>query len=241
MFGMNTLLLLLIIYLVYLLIWLVVNVVVYSISVAFNLPKAYEWLVKLSVAVLYLLNFIIGIGLLWYGVILFLSGQFFWLVLYFFIGISLISTLLSVSQWPFVIITAFLSEKLEKKDFYDESTNISKRSKASKLKEKDLKISIKVAKYFLALYFLNVSYFLIFPIEREDVSWGGFIIKPFFAVIMFSIVFGIPYGIYRKIKYGRFFQKDKRIFFTKIFKSSFIVLLVSTVWLFIFSWLIGTL
>lgn len=229
---MNTILFAVLVYVSYLFIWFVINLVAYFFAVAFKKPAILAVFVGLAVIVVQILNFGIGIGLFIYTISLLFDGQFLWFLLMIFIGISLISGVLGFLQMPFMLIPGYFAEKFENVDLEEDTVIgeiLDKDNKIVDISEGETSLKTRFAKYFLAVYALGLVNLIIFPVEREGLAPLAYITKPFLQIISLSLIIGIPYGIYRKIKHKPFFTKDKRYFLIqtwKVYLYIFIPLLV---------------
>lgn len=233
-----------IIYLIYLFIWLVINLVIYFFSVATNNSKPIVFLIGITAIVIYLLNLILGIGLFWIGVSLLLDRQFFWFILYFLFGAGSISYLFNIIQIPFLGIPGYFCGKIEKElneEDIETAEVIDKSGNVIDKIEGDRVVSKRLAKYFLAFYSLILFSLFIFPVEREGLGILGFIIKPLTQMIGGTIIVGIPYCIYRKLKYKVFFTKDNRYFFVQVWKLCLYIFVPYLILLYVFAFLTGTL
>jgi len=237
---MNNIILLIVAYILYLLLWFVINLVFYFVSMAFRKPQIYNVITGVSMLVVYLLNFIVGLGMLVFGISLLLDKEFLWFLFYFFIGATLISWIFSIVQFPFIAIASYFSEKIEEKDFDEEvvaNEIINKKGEIVKKTEGDVAVSSRVAKYFIVLYFINLLPLFLFSAEREGTTWDAYILKPFSGVVLTTILLGVPYGIYNKFKEKLFFTKDKRYFFIKIWKVGIYIYMILLVLVYLLSWL----
>lgn len=225
----NTLILFLVAYVLYILIWGVINIVAYFLSIALKKPAIHQALNALAAIIAFIFNFLLGIWLLWIGIELFIDGKYLIFFLYFLFGSSIALWVINILQLPFYGISGYFSAKI---DEFDSRHNteieyevLSKDGKVINTVSKDLESSSKMARYFIFLYFLNLLPLLLFSIEREGLTWDAYILKPFSGVVFISAITGIPYGIYNKIKSLPFFTKDKRDFFTNIWKTSSFILI----------------
>lgn len=220
---MNTVLIVAFVYILYLFIWFVINLVAYFSSIAFKKIVIINTFVGLTVIVVQLLNFGLGIWLLLYTFSFLFSGQFIWFFIMIFIGIGFILGVLRYLQMPFMLIPIYFAEKVEKIDF-DEDTVVGeildKDNRVIDISEGETSLKTRFAKYFLAFYAYNLIYILIFPGEREGLATFDYITKPLFQIIGSTLLIGLPYGIYRKIKYKAFFPRDKRYFLIQVWKLS---------------------
>jgi hypothetical protein len=220
---MNNFLLFIIIYISLLIVWFTINIVFYFLSVLLKKKTLTDLLARLSIIALYIVNTLIGFYLVFLMITFFLSGQWLFFVLLFFFGVGLISGLASFIQIPFVVISNYFAEKFESIDF-DENIEraeiLDEKNKVVDILEGETVIKTKLAKWFIALYGLGVISLIISPIERKGLMGGGFITKPFFQIISTTLIIGLPYGIYRLIRYRNFFPNDKRYFLIETWKIS---------------------
>ncbi len=229
---MSNLLLFLLAYVVYIVVWFVINLIVYFFALAFKKPFIFKTLEGLTIFIVWLFNFFAGIGLLWLGWSLLFGGNFIWFLVYIFIGVGIISSLLNIVQMPFYLIPTFFSANLDGKNFNEaiiEAEIIDENGVAVKSKENDTDISVKMAKYFAGFYFLNFLPLIIDPSQREGIKILDYIIKPFLGVILISLLAAIPYIIYSKFELKSFFPADKRYFFIGIWRIGFFISLIITI------------
>lgn len=175
----------------------------------------------LSSGALIILNFIFSLAILAWG------GSFLWegriLVFLGFVVVwwtGLIPKLLMVPQLPFVLINGFFISKIERVDFEEDvakAETLDKNNNVVGLSEGDTAISLRLAKYFVILFCLNLLGMLIFP-DQDGMT--SYFITPATQVFGPTVIVGFPYAIYRKLRFGRFFQEDKRYFLIKTWKLS---------------------
>lgn len=233
---MNNLLLAVIFLLVYILLWFTINIVAYFTSVFLETKKIFRAFGKLAYTVAYIFNFLVGIGLIWFGISLLLSGHFLWFIVYLFIGAGIIGFLINLLQFPFIYITVYLSEKIEEKNFNEDIASaeiIDKDGKILKKVEGDTTISVRMAKYFTLLFTVNLLSVFIYPEARAGWRWGDYFLSPFLWIVSESFVVGIIYVLYHKIRYNLFFPEDKRYFFIHVWRICFLALLPITLFLFL--------
>lgn len=165
---MNTLFLFIFVYLAYLLIWLIINIVAYFLSLVFKTRKIVEILAMLAIVILWIFNFLLGIGLLVYAISVLLSGQILWFLILIFFGIGLISGLISYLLLPFVLITTYFAQKIEDinldediilGEILDENDKVIGKAGMKKLFMKN-KHNLIIALFLLLI--LLVSFFLLF-------------------------------------------------------------------------------
>lgn len=223
---MTNILIFVIVYLAYILVWLIVNLLAYFASIAFKKTKIFTGLTVITYIIIYILNFLIGIGMFWWAISLLLSGEFLWLIFMIFIGFSLINGLLSFLQYPFIFIPAYLSEKIENSNKEDDVVTgevLDEKGRVIAKSEGDSTISGRLAKYFLAFFVLNLLSIIIFPEAGQQLKAFDYITKPFLQMIGGSLIIGLPYIIYRKIKYRSFFPQDKRILFIAVWRLNLLI------------------
>lgn len=216
-------------YLGYLFFWFTINLVVYFVSLSLKKPKIFEVLAGLSIGIIYIFNFLVGLWLLWIGIKLLLDGQWLWFLLYIFIGASIFSWLLALIQMPFNFILVYFSTKMEEKNFNENIVSAEILDKdggvIGKTIEGDTAISVRMAKYFSILYLIGLINILFISSEGENTIWFGYITKPFSDVVFLTLIIGFVYIIFHKIKNKSFFPKDKRYFFIKVWKIGIYVYL----------------
>ncbi len=218
---LSNILIVLIIYLVYLLVWFILNLLAYFLSLVFKTKKILGFFVGAAAVLYYIFTFLLGLYLLWIIISLLLSGLLLWFFIMLFFGIFVIYGIVGFLQAPFVLIPTYFLEKIEKANFGENivvGEILDKDNKIIDVSEGETSLKIRFAKYFLAIYALNLTSLIIFPVEREGLAPFDFITKPFFQIISLTLIVGIPYGISRKIKRKAFFTKDKRYFLIKTWK-----------------------
>jgi len=218
---MKEILILVIVYLGYLFVWFVVNLLAYFASLVFKKKKIINGLAGISVLVSYFLSFILGIIMLMWMISVLLDGQILLFLLLFIFGAGLITSLITYLQAPFVAIPMFFTEKVKEIDFDEdivEAEILDKDDRVIGKTEGDTTISIRLAKYFLVFYGLNLTWLLISPEEHEGLLLLDYVTIPFTQMIGGTIMVGLPYAIYHRIRYKSFFPEDKRYFFTNTWK-----------------------
>jgi len=206
----------------------VINLLAYFVSIVLKTKKIFEALESLVYIVYYIFSFLFGIALLLFGISLLLGGHFLWLIIYFFVGIGIIGFLFNLLQMPFIFLTAYFSNKIQEKDFEENITTaevIGEKGKVIKKIESDTIISVRLAKYFLLLYLINFASVFLRPEYHAGWRWGDYILWPFLWLVSESLVIGILYVIYHRIRHGLFFPEDRRCFFIQVWKMCFIILL----------------
>ncbi|MCM8787532.1 MAG: hypothetical protein NC935_05705 [Candidatus Omnitrophica bacterium] len=212
---MKTLLIVLIAYLSYLLLWFIVNLLAYYISIVFKKKAVLFFIFGLTSLIVIFLEW--GtFGLLFlYALSLLFSGKFLAFIILFFFGIGLVQMGLNSIKMPFVFISYYfltklanfnLEEQIEKGEILDE------KGKVIDVIEGETTISTRLAKYFLLFYGVNLLEIIIFPDARKGFLLGDFIVVPIFKIIGGTIIFGLLYSIYHKIKFHSFLPQDKRYF-----------------------------
>lgn len=206
-------------------IWYVANAVIYYLSIALKKPVIFESFLTVSLLFLWLYYTVIGIFLFLIGISLLLNRQFLWLVIYIFIGSSIIGWFFSIIQMPFLFIQSYFATKLENFNFEDntlEGEVLDKNNKIIGKTESDSAISIRLARYFILFYLINFV-LIIFPKSNAFYQWSDYLVTPFLQIIGDTIIIGVPYAIYHKIRYKNFMQSDKRYFLIKIWKTWVII------------------
>ncbi len=221
-------------YVIFLFFWLLFVLLFFALSFIFK-----KNLVTIPVGITYLISF--GIQLYIFGYSIYLlwqiisNGEWLLLVLAFVFGgfiIGLWQTIYSFLLAPFIVLATYFLEKVEDTDFGENITAaeiLDKDNNVVGVIEGETTIKVRLAKYFLAVYALPLASLLIFPVEREGLAPIDYFTKPFFQIISLTMIVGIPYGIFRKIKRKSFFTKDKRYFLIQTWKIGlyiFIPLLV---------------
>jgi hypothetical protein len=223
---MNYLILAVIVYLAYLFTWLMINLVFYFFSLAFKKRAILNTLTGLGIVALYIFNLLTGVSLLWLAISLLLDSQFLWFFIMIMFGIGLIAGILNVLQAPFIIITSYFTEKIEKVDFKENTVTaeiLDKDNKVVGKVEGSTTVSTRLAKYFVSFFLLNLISIFLFPEDGVKLAPLDYIVKPAMQVIGGTLIFGIPYGIYRLIRYKRFFPEDKRYFYIQVWKINLII------------------
>lgn len=153
-------------------------------------------------------------------------------------------TLILPLMFPYYFISAYFREEVEKIDFDENVVSgevMNEEGEVVGVVEGDAEIYSRMGKYFMALYGLGLVSLLIFPLEREGLGLGGYIMKSFYEVIWGTLIFGIAVLVYRKFKYKHAFPNDKRYLLIDIWKTAFYIYGILVVLLFIFALIIGTL
>jgi hypothetical protein len=225
-------------------VWGVLNLIVYFISVVTDSMKPVKTISGFTYIAIVIYQILIWIWLIYIGVQLFMSGQWIFLILYVLIGYGFVATIFGMFQAPFILIPAYFEEKAEGKskeeeietaEVLDEEGNVVTKLEGEKTMSKNL------ARSFLMLYGINLFALILFPVEREGLVAIDYLMRPFYWMITPTLVVGLIYGIYRKIKHKNFFTEDKRHFFTDVWKYSFYIYAVFTGLLFVVALLTDTL
>ncbi len=223
---MNAFIIIVVVYIAYIFTWLTINSVFYFFSIALKKKGILTALATLSLIGLYILNFLVGIGLFWWAISLLLNGEFLLFIALIFFGIGLISGLISYLQMPFVFITAYFANKLEDVDFNEDIATAEILDKDNKVVGKiegNTAVSIRLAKYFVAFFALNLASMIFFPAQGRAYGVLDYLTTPATQVFGGTLFVGVPYAIYHKIRHKSFFSKDKRYFFIQVWKLNLIV------------------
>ncbi len=234
---METLLIILFVYLAYIFTWFVINIVFYFFSIAFKKKTILNVLTLLGGIVLNIFNFLVGIGFLWLAISLLLNREFLWFILLVFFGFGLIGGLLSFLQLPFVFITTYFSNKLDDIDFNEDIVSaelVDEHNKVVAKIEGDTAISRRLAIYFVLFFAFNLLSIFIFPDDEQQLMALDYIINPTLQILGGTIILGIPYLIYHKIKHKSFLPDDKRYFFIQVWKLNLIFFSILSVLVMIF-------
>lgn len=226
---MNTVVIFLIVLISYVLLWLVANLVLYYLSIVLKKPVILESFHAISTLFLWFYNAILGGVLLWIGIDLLISRQFLWLIIYLFIGSSIIGWFFQILELPFLFIQSYFANKLANFDFDEnivEAEILDEKHKVIGKTEGDSAISRRVAKYFILSYSINLLDLFIFPDKNKSYMWGDYLLTPFLQVFGGTFIVGVPYAIYHKIRYKTFIQSDKRYFFIIVWKIWVIVVVI---------------
>lgn len=216
--------------------WFVINTICYFFSIALKKPTISNTVSGLSVFLLYLLNFLIGIYLLIYSLFLLINGEFLWFLLYIFIGIGIFSWVIGLLQLPFTFIASYYMTKIEDFNFVEDIATaevLDANNKVVSIIEGDTTISVRLAKYFSGLFMFNLISLLLGP-ERDTYvnNWSDYLIKPFIWILSYSVIVGIPYLVFRRIKYKRWLPEDIRLFFISVWRITLYIFIP----LFLFSY-----
>lgn len=231
------LLYLLLMYLSIVFLWFVINTVGYFFSIALNKPAISNTISGLSVLLLYLLNFLIGIYLLVYSISLLLNGEFLWFLFYIFIGFGLFSWMVGLMQLPFTFIASFYMTKIESFNFVENIATaevLDSNNKVVSIIKGDTTISIRLAKYFSSLYVFNLFSLVLGP-EREFYvnNWSDYLTKPFLWILSYSVIVGLPYLIFYRIKHKNWLPEDRRLFFISVWRITLFIMVPVALLLFI--------
>lgn len=228
-------------YLGYLILWGVVCLVAYSIALVFKKPSIIHNLATISTIVIFILEGLIGLGLLIYTISLLFSGQFIWFLIMIFFGLSLLGGILGFLKVPFMVIPLHFSDKIEKMNMSEEVVSgeiLDKDNKVIGISEGDITINIKLARSFLIVYLLNVFSLIMNQNEYPDSMWGDYITSPFLWTTSSVLFVGLLVGIWNKVKGHHFFYPTKKQFLTKtlnviaiIMVILFIIFLLLGVWI----------
>jgi len=235
---MNNIFLSIAVLIIYILLWLVINLLAYYVSIALKTKKIFLLFENLASFVYFIFNFLLGIVLIWIGISLLINGHFVWLAVYLFIGASLISFIIRLFQFPFVFLTVYFSNKLREADFNENIATaevIGDDGKVIKTIEGDTAVLVRMAKYFILLYVINLLSIFIGPEKSAGWKWGDYILWPFVWLISESIVIGILYLAYHKIRHRKFFPENKNYYFIQVWKICFYILLVLSLPIFLFT------
>lgn len=225
---MNTFILLIVIYVAYILTWLTINFVFYFFSIALKKKSILTALTTLSVIALNIFNFLIGVSIFWLAISLLLNREFLWLIVLIFFGAGLIGGFMSYLQMPFVFITAYFTSKLEDMDFNENIASAEILDEDNKVVGKiegNTAISVKLAKYFVAFFALNLISMVLIPEEGRAYGFLDYLTTPATQVFGGTLFVGIPYAIYHRVRHKSFFSKDKRYFFIQVWKLCLIILI----------------
>ncbi len=223
---MNGLLITLLIYLSYLFIWFSINLIAYFCSLAFKKQSILAAVNGISFIILIIFNWAVGIGLFLYSVSLLLNGEILRFVLMILIGIGMYQGFIAYLQLPFVFVSEYFTSKIGKLNFKEVITGAEiQASNSSIVKTIDpgTRLSVQMARYFLVFYTFNLIMMIISPAERVGVYGAGYITKPLLQIVGGTIIIGLPYTIYHKLRFKSFLPKDKRYFFISVWKLSLII------------------
>jgi len=239
------------VYIILLLIWLVINVVFYALSLVskkavFAIPFGLNAVVNYIIQIYFLI--IYPLYLIWQIIV---AKAWLFLILFFFLGsliIGFYQMIVSFLITPFGFITYYFSEKsAHKMDEAEQDKDVvageilDEKGKVIGTTEPDSMISVRMAKYFLGVYFMGVGYLVLFPVEREGIIWWGYITKPFVQIITYTLFVGGFYIIFHKLKYKSFFPKDKRLFYIRVWKTTLFIFIPLGVLLYFLALLTNTL
>lgn len=232
----------LLIYVSILFLWSVINLITFMIS--YLRKKNY----------LNLLNFlnnifliIIQFGLLiWSASILwefFTNKEWLFLFLAFMFGgvvVNFYAMFYSLLAAPFVIITNFLSEKIEKtKDnaWQEYEGEVIYDGKVVSSFMSDDKINRRLAIWFLVDYFSYLLSYLLDFEGRYDWKWPDYITSPIFGIILSSIPIMTISLFFNFIKHKKAFPDGVRLFFANTLRVlGYIMLMLFVIWFVV--WLI---
>lgn len=164
-----------------------------------------------------------------FGISLFLDHQYLWLFVYIIIGYSIAGWLFNVVTIPFLLIQTYFATKLESFNFIEDIERaeiLDENNRVVGVSEGDNTVSTRLAKYFVAFYILNLVCMIIFPEENKLYKWGDYLVTPFLQIIGGTLIIGIPYLIYHKIRYKTFFPFDKRYFYIKVWKTWIVICVI---------------
>ncbi len=193
----------LVIFVLYLLIWTIICFIGYLISLVLQKAAVMKTIYGLSVVVMNILYFIVGIYYLYVAWGLFFSN-FLHFVLFVVIGGYLIVIAMSLMTTPFMLISGYFTELLDEK--------LSKESnyKTSKKDKKNDKDTITLSVLLLMSYFITLIYNVTVGSINESYSWGGHIIGPALAIGVFIIIGLLMGGLYNMVRHEKFYPKGKK-------------------------------
>lgn len=212
-------------YAIIIIVWLIFATLLFALSLIFK-----KNLSAIPVGITYILGFIIQLGLVIYAISILWQiishGEWLILILALIFGSFIIGWwqfIYSLLLMPFSVSASYFLSKIDDTDFKDETLSgevLDEKGKVIGVSESETSLKTRFAKYFLAVYLLDLIPLIIFPVEREGMAPLDYITKPFFQIIGLTLIIGIPYAIYRKIKYKTLLTKDKRYFLIQTWKIS---------------------
>lgn len=207
--------------------WFVVSTLAYFFALIFKKTAVVSFVTGVGLIIQYIANLVLGLLLIWQGITYLIHGEILQLVVYILIGAGLISWLYGFLQLPFTLITTYYIDRIERLDFNEDIATaelLDEKGKVIKKIEGDTSISIRMAKYFIALYLLNLLTMFISQSKPETgYKWADYITLPFVWIISSSLILGIPYLLIHKIRHKQWFTDDKRLFFTTLWKFNFYI------------------
>lgn len=229
---LKTLLIIVIVYISYLLIWGLICLIAFSLSLIFKKPAIIKVISGISQVVVYILSSLIGLGILIYTVSLLLHGEILWFFVMIFVGMGVVAGILSFLQMPFMLIPAYLEEKVENMEREEDVVRgeiLDENNKVIGVVEGEKDISRRLAIYFILVYGLNLLSLLLNSTEYPGYKFGDYLLTPFLWTMTGVVFLGIIIGIFRKVSKGKFFYPRKKIFLTSVLKVNSICLIVLSV------------
>jgi hypothetical protein len=229
---MENILIVIFVYLGYLILWSLICLLAFTLSLILKKPSIMHIVSGISTVIVYLLNFLIGIGLLIYVGSLLFSGEFLWFIIMLFVGISVVTWLLSLLQMPFILIPSYFAEKAESIEGEEDVVKgevLDEHHKIIAVTEGEKDISRRLAIYFVAVYGLNLLSLFMNRQDYPTYMWGDYLLSPFLWVVSQIVFFGLIIGIYFKIRKGKFFHPRKKVFLISVLKVTTIVLIIFSI------------
>ncbi len=233
-------------YLILLILWFVLVLLFFSLSLVFKknlvaIPEVLTYLVSFGIQI-YLIGY--ALYILW---LIISNHEWLLLILALIFGgfvIGFWQTIYDFLLFPFNALSNYFLNKVGETDFSEDIVAgevLDEDNKVIDISEGDTALKRRFAKYFLSVYAMNLIPLIIFPVEREGLYLFDFVTKPFFQIISLTLIFGVPYGVYRKIRYKSFLTKDKRYFLIQVWKISLCIYLPLLVILYLFALVTNTL
>lgn len=210
-------------YLILIVVWLVFSTLLFALSFLFR-----KNLSSIPIGITYILSFIVQWGLIIYAFYilwqLISNGEWLLLILALIFGGFILGWwqfFYNLLLMPFMATATYFFDKVENTNFGDETVAgevLDEKGKVVGIAEGDTSLKRRFAKYFIAVYVLQLAPIILFPVEREGFAPIDFVTTPFFRTITLTLIIGIPYGIYRLVRHKEFFTKDKRYFLIQTWK-----------------------
>jgi len=225
---MNNILILILVYISYLLIWSAVNFLGFIISIIFKKPQVMKVISGISQVVIYILDLIIGIGLIIYIISLLLSGQILLFIIMILVGVGIVSGLISFLQLPFSFIPTFFETKIESMENepdYERAEILDKDNKVIEVIEPEKKLNRQLAIYFGVIYALQLFGLLrnLNEYPYSTYKFGDYLVMPFVWTFTLILFFAILIGIFYLFKHRKFFYPRKKVFLIKTEKLAAII------------------
>lgn len=225
-------------------VWLILNLIFYSISII-----AKKNLSAVPYSLNYVINLLLGLYISFYPFYLvwqfIINKEWFLLILIFIAGgfiISILGSIMGLLIAPFNIISelflAKLGASLDKKEEDFDVEYISSSGKVIEKTSSESKQNKKLAIFFLLSFSNNLLYILLHQNQYHLIGLE-YVFTPGFFMLQNAFLFGIPLGIINLLRFRHFIHPTWKVFLTNIFKIELVSTigfqLLATIYLLLFS------